>query len=145
MTVAFLSMTGAYGQIPEGFDRLYSYVAANHYEPAGPPRAVYLTPLTPDVPEPAWELWAPIAGPAPAGGPDEQGLGVKEVPAQTVAWVMHMGPYESVGPTYDELVNWISEQGHTIAGPPQEIYYSDPDEVAPEEYLTEIQFPVIAA
>ncbi len=142
VTVAFLTMRGAYGQIPEGFDRLYGYVSAQGLIPAGPPQAVYLTP--PELPETdaEWELWAPVAGPVDPCGPDEHGLGVRDVPERTVAWVMHMGPYESIGPTYEGLARWIADNGHAVVGPPEEIYLSDPDEVPPEEYLTEVRFPI---
>ncbi len=56
---------------------------------------------------------------------------------------MHKGPYETVAPTYEDLWTWIGANGYRIAGPPMEIYFSDPNKVAPEEYLTEIQMPVV--
>ena len=45
---------------------------------------------------------------------------------------------------YEPLVQWLIGQGYAIAGPPEEVYFSDPDEVPPEEYLTEVRFPVSA-
>lgn len=145
MTVAFLSTRGAYGQVPEGFDRLYGFASAHGLIPTGSPHAVYLTP--PELPEAeaAWELWAPVAAPAETREADEHGLGVKEVPGKTVAWVMHMGPYETIAPTYEGLMRWIAENGHVISGPPEEIYFSDPDQVPAEEYLTEVQIPIDGA
>lgn len=142
VTVAFLTMKGAYHQIPEGYDKLYDYVNARDFTASGPPRAVYLTP--PDVPEAdaMWELRAPIADQSGDEGPDEHGLGVKHVPGRKVAWAMHLGPYDTVGSTYEELMQWIASEGLGIAGPSEEIYFSDPDEVPAEEYLTEISFPV---
>ncbi len=143
MTVAFLAMRGPYAQIPEGLGQLYGFVAASGFVPAGMPHAVYFT--APDAgpeSEAQWELWAPVAGDAPAAGPDERGLGVKQVPPQRVAATIHKGPYEGVEATYRELGGWIATEGYEMSGPPMEIYMSDPNEVAPEEYLTEIQFPV---
>lgn len=142
MVVAFLSMRGAYAQIPEGFDRLYGYTSANDLTPMGPPHAVYLTPPERPEAEAEWELWAPVAGQVEPRKPDEHGCGVKKVPGKTVAWVMHMGPYETIAPTYEGLARWIAENGHVMTGPPEEIYFSDPDQVPAEEYLTEIQFPI---
>jgi effector-binding domain-containing protein len=55
---------------------------------------------------------------------------------------MHVGPYESVGPTYEMLMRGIAETGYVACGPPMERYYSDPAEVPPEEYRTEIVMPV---
>lgn len=142
LKVAFLTMQGAYHQIPEGYDKLYEYVTSHELEPTGPPHAVYLTPPETPEAEAVWELWAPVEDAAEETGPDERGLGVKLVPSMTVAWAMHMGPYESIEPTYLGLADWITQQGHTVVGPPEEIYFSDPDEVAPEEYLTEVRFPI---
>lgn len=37
---------------------------------------------------------------------------------------------------------WIAGHGHPPAGPPRERYLNDPDEVPPDELLTEVQWPV---
>ena len=37
---------------------------------------------------------------------------------------------------------WISENGYEIAGPPREIYLSDPQAVVPEELLTRVELPI---
>lgn len=142
-TVAYLPMTGPYSQIPEAMGRLYRWVMEGPLEPAGMPIGVYLTDPA-EVPEAqaAWEVWAPIAGEEAEVRPDESGVGVKPVPVMTVASIMHRGPYEDVGRTYDRLMTWIGEQGYEVAGPPMEVYYSDPDEVAPEDYLTEVRLGV---
>lgn len=142
MTVAFLSMRGAYDQIPQAMGQLYGFVTASGWTPTGMPHAVYFTP--PDAgpeSEAEWELWAPVTD-APESGPDENGLGAKRVPPTLVASAMHKGSYEGVETTYRELGEWVAAEGYRMVGAPMEIYYSDPAEVGPEEYLTEIQFPV---
>ncbi len=143
-TVVYLTMTGPYSQTPEGYGRLYGWVSQHGLVPSGMPHAVYLT-MPPDTPEEEalWELWAPVAGNPPEHEPDEDGIGVKHMAAMTVVSAMHHGPYETVAPTYDEMWAWIGGNGYQIAGPPMEIYYSDPNKVPPEEYLTEIQIPVV--
>jgi AraC family transcriptional regulator len=140
-TVAYIAMHGAYDQIPGAYESLYGWVAQRGLQPAGEPHAVYLTP--PDAGEqmPEWELWAPIADSADVA-PDDAGIGVKHVPAHTVAATMYKGPYDSIEPAYRALAQWVTDQGYTLSGPPEEIYYSDPDKVPPEEYLTEIRMPV---
>ena len=141
-TVAVLPMHGSYEQIPEGYGRLYGWIAQHGMQPAGMPEAVYLTMPDPTgESEALWELWAPVAGDAEIA-PDESGIGTRRVPATTVASTMHKGPYDTIEPTYDALAKWVTEQGYQMAGPPHEAYYSDPEEVPPEEYLTEISFPV---
>jgi AraC family transcriptional regulator len=143
MNVAFIAMCGGYTQIPQSFDALYRYTADNNLVPIGAPHAVYLTPPEDTLATDAeWELWAPVADPVAASGPDEHGLGLKHVQEKLVASAMHKGPYEDIQPTYRILVQWIAQHGYVMAGPPEEIYYSDPNEVSPEEYVTEIQFPI---
>jgi len=143
-TVAFLSMHGAYSQIPDGYGRLYGWVAQHGMVPQGMPHAVYLT--SPDeVPEDEalWELWAPVAAGTEDMPVDESGCGVKRSPEHLVASATHVGPYETLAETYDPLVQWIGGQGYEIAGPPEELYFSDPEEVPPSEYVTEVRFPVV--
>jgi len=143
MTVAFIDMQGPYEQIPEAMGRLYGWTAQHGLQPGGMPRAVYFTPpdeITDD--GPLWELQAPLAADAPDQGPDESGLGIKHLPGATHAVATHLGPYDTLSETYDQLGQWVVGHGLTMAGPPEEIYLSDPDEVPPEKYVTEIRFPV---
>lgn len=143
VTVAYIPMRGAYAQTPEGFGRLYGWIGQHGLQPVGMPAAVYLTmPSETPEPEAIWELWAPIAGTAEEAGPDASGIGIKHVLATLAASAMHKGPYETVEPTYAMLWRWIGENGYAPDGPPMERYYSDPAEVPPEEYLTEIVMPV---
>lgn len=142
-TVAFLEMHGAYSQTPEGYGRLYGWIAQHGLEPCGMPGAVYLT-MPSDVPEPdaRWELWAPVAGNPEEMPPDEDGVGIKRVPETLVISAMHRGPYETLAPRYDAIWEYMSGHGYVPDGPPMERYYSDPETVAPEDYLTEILIPV---
>ena len=146
MTVAFLAMQGPYAQMPQAMGQLYGYVGAKGMTPTGMPHAVYFT--APDEgpeSEARWELRAPVAGAADECGPDANGLGVRHVAQMKVASTMYKGPYEGIEPAYRELGEWIAAEGYQMTGPPMELYYSDPAQVPPEEYLTEIQFPVAGA
>lgn len=142
-TVAYLEMRGPYSQIPAGYGLLYGWAAQHGFSPQGMPEAVYLT--APDeVPEEQalWELWAPVAGASDDSPADETGCGVKHTGERMVAYAIHKGPYEQLGEVYEPLVQWLTAQGYAVAGPPEEVYFSDPDQVPPEEYLTEVRFPV---
>jgi effector-binding domain-containing protein len=143
MTVAFVAMSGRYEQIPLAFGILYSWVSSRGLEPVGMPLAVYLNdPQNVPESEAMWEVWAPVAGDLAEEGPDAKGFGIRKLPAMTVASVIHRGPYDTVAPTYEVLGTWVAEQGYIIAGPPREAYLNDPSTATPEDYLTEIQFPV---
>ena len=85
------------------------------------------------------EIAFPVAMPFPGTG---EVLG-EEVPAMTVVSTTHRGPYDEVGPAYQTLTGWIQEHGHEIAGPPREVYLTDPAETPdPADHVTEIQFPI---
>lgn len=89
-----------------------------------------------------WEIRSPIAGDVPFSGPDEHGLGVKRLDAARVVSAVHKGPFDDVAETYEALVAWIVENRYEIIGPVEEVYLSDPQNVPPEELLTEVRFPV---
>ncbi len=142
MTVAYIPMQGSYSRIPEAFQKLYQWIGRHGLTPAGMPGATYFTMPQPGHDELSrWELWAPLAPGAIEAPPDVDGVGVEVRKGETVASTVHKGPYDTVGPAYDALGKWIEENGHSVVGPPHEIYMSD-ENVPPEETLTEIQFPV---
>ena len=141
--VAFVETYGSYAQMAEAFRELYGWVAAHGLTPNGMPRAVFLTDpaVTPESAA-VWEVQAPLAGDPADVAADENGCGVKHLEAHAEARVLHRGPYEAIEPTYDALAKWIAGQGYEIAGPPMEVYLSDPSDTSPADYLTEVRFPV---
>jgi hypothetical protein len=50
--------------------------------------------------------------------------------------VLHVGPYDEVGPVYEQLDAFAREHGLVTACPAHEIYLSDPRRVAPEKLKT---------
>ena len=142
-TVAYKVMHGPYSQTPAGFGELYGWLAQRGLQPQGMPQAVYYTmPDSTPESEAVWELWAPVDPGAPEIEADDRGLGVRHVEAQSVASLVHKGPYDQVAPAYERLFAWIPSQACQVCGPPRELYLNDPGEAAPDEYLTEIQVPV---
>ena len=143
--VAFVQVRGPYSKMPEAFGTLYTWVQIHSLVPSGMPRGVFLTdPTTTPEAEALWELQTPLAGKASEVAPDETSCGVKRTESRDEAVTLHRGPYELMEPTYRDLTGWIVENGYTIVGPPAEVYLSDPANVAPEDYLTEVRFPVRA-
>lgn len=56
--------------------------------------------------------------------------------------ILHIGPYETMGPVYERLKDYIDENGLRWAGAPREVYLSDPNRVAPEKLKTILRVPV---
>ncbi|HLG62922.1 MAG TPA: MerR family transcriptional regulator [Ktedonosporobacter sp.] len=69
---------------------------------------------------------------------------VYELPAATMASVIHKGAYNKLSQAYEALGRWIEANGYTIVGPNREIYLecSQPIRQDDDSYVTEIQFPV---
>ena len=142
-TVAFVAMKGPYAKMGEAFATLFGWIAEKGYTPAGPPLGVFFNaPGQVADEELLWEVQCPIGGEVAPSGPDERGLGVKRVEGAEVASTMHKGPFQEVGKTYAALAGWIMENGYEIAGPAEEVYLTEPGKAIPEEFLTEVRFPV---
>ncbi len=70
---------------------------------------------------------------------------MKTQPALTVAYSRVKGPYDRIPAHYTEMLAWLDAQGWEAAGPPREVYLRRPGahgEGDPNEFLTEIQFPI---
>jgi DNA-binding transcriptional MerR regulator len=76
----------------------------------------------------------------PVQTPAGRTLTERVVEGGEVASIVHTGPYETLGDTYQAIAAWIDEHGYRVSGPVQEIYLSDPDEPGPN--ITEIRMPV---
>jgi len=139
--VAYRPMAGPYAQIPAGMGRLYGWVAGHGLRPAGMPSGVYLTDPAAGEETARWELRAPLAGDHSDAPVDASGCGIKHVAAHLVAWATYRGPYERIAAAYAGIAEWIRTNGYSVAGPPEELYASEPT-TPPEDTLTEIRFPV---
>jgi effector-binding domain-containing protein len=107
----------------------------------GPPQAIY---HDPDFKERDWdiEVCMPIEGDMVST--DKVKIG--SLPrVETMACVVHAGPFATLGQAYDALGKWISENGYHVTGPARELNLRLPavqgDQNDPNT-LNEIQFPV---
>ena len=127
-------------QIGEGFATLMHVLGGEGMMPNGAPFIVYHDVIDEDTPGMV-ELCAPV--PRPIAGNGE----VRPVvmPGGPVATTIHKGRYSEVGPAYHALSTWITDHGHTFAGPPREIYLNDPTQVSEDEQLTEVAWPIDSA
>jgi hypothetical protein len=56
--------------------------------------------------------------------------------------MLHVGPYEAEGPTWDAMEDFAERQRLSFAGAHHEIYLSDPRRVAPAKLKTILRKPV---
>ena len=76
---------------------------------------------------------------------DETGrVKIYDLPACSVAATVHQGPYDGLNGAYGALMSWIGANGYRIVGANREIYLHNwaDHHVGPEDFVTEVQFPV---
>ena len=56
--------------------------------------------------------------------------------------VLHVGPYDQVGPSYEQLEAAAKAKGVALTGSGHEVYLSDPRRSAPEKLKTIVRMPV---
>lgn len=122
------------------FMELYEELAKRGLSPAGASMALYY-----DEGPVESEVDVEAAVPVEAEELSDEGrLGIRDLPSyEQVASLTRQGPYDDFTASYEALMAWIEENGYRIIGPNREIYLRGPEaEIPPEEFLTEIQFPV---
>ncbi len=131
-----------YGHLSKMFSDVYGHVMSNGGQPTAPPVIVYYDPEFKEQHADV-EVIAPIA----ADVPDGAGVVMREVPGvETMASCVMKGPYEDFGEVYAAVMKWIEDKNYRLDGATREVYLRGPgDTDNPEEYLTEIQIPVVKA
>lgn len=127
------------GVIGAAFGEVYGYLGSHGGTPVGPPFVIYHgSPATDDPFD--MEVCAPVARPIdpPAG------WAMQELPAGTFATLLHVGPYDTVGDAYETLFAWLGSHRMEAAGPPREVYLSEPG-TPPDRIRTIVELPVAEA
>ncbi len=127
------------GILGAAFGEVYGHIQARGATPAGPPFVIYHGVPVADLPFDV-EICAPVtrAIDPPAG------WRLQELPAGRFATLVHVGPYDTLGATYDALGQWIGTHDLAVAGPPREVNLSEAG-TPPEQTRTVVEFPVVAA
>ena len=79
---------------------------------------------------------------------DVEGIVVRELPAGRCVSLIHQGPYDQLGRSYEKIKQYVREKGYKIAVPSREIYIKGPGMIFkgnPQKYLTEIQMMIEGA
>jgi DNA-binding transcriptional MerR regulator len=75
--------------------------------------------------------------------PSNNRVRIYDLPAQTMACVVHRGPDEESEQAYVAARRWIKVSGYASAGPTREVYFYENRRTG--ESIFEIQFPVVSA
>ncbi len=81
-------------------------------------------------------------------GKEAEGISVKELEGGRACILMHKGPYDQIGRSYEKISSYINKKGYKVQVPCREVYVKGPGMIFkgnPKNYLTEIQFVVEGA
>jgi DNA-binding transcriptional MerR regulator len=88
------------------------------------------------------EVCMPVSGDVPVSGQ----VRVYDLPAvETMACVIHSGPFATIGEAYDAMAQWIDQNGYHITGPCRELNLRCPEPPGNQHdpnTVNEVQFPV---
>ncbi|MDH3753178.1 MAG: GyrI-like domain-containing protein [Acidimicrobiia bacterium] len=131
-TVPFDGLPEFFGQ---AFTAVMEHLGGQGVSPVGPPFGFY-----PAKPRDVVEVRAgfPVATPVVTGGEVESMV----LPGGRAVTTTHVGSYDTLEQTYAELQAWMSENDVVPGQAVWESYVSDPTTAPPEEWCTEIVWPV---
>jgi effector-binding domain-containing protein len=119
---------------------LEGYLAMQRVRPAGPCFSLY---HDDEHKERDWDI--EVCEPLGENAPASERVKVYELPpVESMACVVHEGPFVTIQEAYDAIMRWIDENGYRIAGPAREVYLREAKQGSQTdpETVTEIQFPV---
>ena len=80
-------------------------------------------------------------------GQPSEGIEVRELPGGKCVSLIHKGPWDKLGDSYERIMSYIKEKGYETVIPSREIYLKGPGIILkgnPKNYLTEIQILIKA-
>ena len=78
--------------------------------------------------------------------PDTENVSFRTIPPVLAASATYTGSYEKMSEVNEAVANWIRDNGYQFAGTAFNIYHVSPHETAnPEEYVTEVCYPIAKA
>ena len=120
----------------ELFPLVLAFVLESPAAPAGPPFCRYLS-----IGGEEWEIECGMAVTEPLTGKGR--VEAAELPGGAVLSTMHVGPYETLGQSWDALDRWVKQEGKVPGGAAWELYVTDPAVVTdPAECRTELVMPL---
>ncbi|HDS62681.1 MAG TPA: MerR family transcriptional regulator [Methanofollis liminatans] len=85
------------------------------------------------------EVALPVTGAVTVRDP---AVGVRMLPGCRALSVLYRGPYENLPLAHRQVREYLDTHGLCQAGPEREVYLNDPAQIAAEDLMTEIQYPV---
>ncbi len=121
--------------IGESYMKIINYLHDLEEQPAGPPYTVY---YNLDMQDLDVEMGFPVAKPLSDKGEIKTG----EIPPGRVVSYLYTGPYSGMEGPYNQMFQWIQENGYEPTGICYKYYLNSPDEVPEIDLQTRIVMPL---
>jgi DNA-binding transcriptional MerR regulator len=128
--------------LTQAFARLGAVIDAHGVRAVGPPGTLWAPEILVDEPERV-EAFIPISEPIAINARDPD-IALGEVPAASVAVLVHAGDYALMPDTYRTLGAWVARNSQYAGGRIREWCMVGPGQVEPAAYRTEIAWPICA-
>ncbi|SET16589.1 effector-binding domain-containing protein [Natronincola peptidivorans] len=122
-------------EIGKAYGVILQYLKEIGEEPLGVAFAAY---YNMDMQDLDVEMGFPVSKPLEGKGE----IKASEIPGGKQVSCMYKGPYKEMEPTYNAMMQWMKDNGHTATGAAYEFYYNSPMDVPESELLTKIVFPL---
>jgi len=119
----------------KGYGAIAQYLGELGLDPVGHPFVIY---YNLDMQDLDIELGFPVPQPLPGKGE----IHAARMEAGKVATRLYIGPYGDCGPAYEELAQFVKDQGYEATGVAIEYYLNDPSQTPFEEPQMRIAFPL---
>ena len=87
------------------------------------------------------EAVLPISSPS-TKLPESEEITIRTLAGGLMASTIHTGNDLVMGQAYAALYRWMNINGYRIIAPPRQVHLSRGEHIKPEQYVTELQFPV---
>ncbi|MDD1758773.1 MAG: GyrI-like domain-containing protein, partial [Methanotrichaceae archaeon] len=67
---------------------------------------------------------------------------VEVLPEHEMAYLTIYGTYETLEKVYSRLNAWITQKGYSLVDAPREVMVKYNESVPPQDWITEVQFPI---
>jgi DNA-binding transcriptional MerR regulator/effector-binding domain-containing protein len=138
---ADVTSSGFSAFLGQAYPTLHEVAATGGSAVSGPPGALYEAEIDDDAHE-SVVAYLPVTEPGPVPQ-SPAGVAMVELPARTLAVIVHRGSYDDIGDTYGSLGAWVAHHRQPTGDQIREIYLvSVGDTPDPDGYRTEICWPV---
>jgi effector-binding domain-containing protein len=140
----YMEFQGSYDQIPQGVGQLYQEAAKQNHQSlfSHASFGIFFDSFLRG--EEADTVWG-LGFRAPEDIQVKPPFKKAKFQYDTVATMIYVGAYESIGMAFNTIVPYIEEHNLKIVGPPVEIWMDDPNQVEPQDCRTKVIIPVKAA